>query len=243
MSLQEELYDFPYHFLPDAKTPTLSRTLDWGLKYWACVRHVADMVRELHPTTMLDVGCGDGRLLAELRSNVPERAGVDTSFRAVQMARALVPGADFHVGSASDLKGKFDLVTCIHTLEHIQPDECTGFVKTLADRLAPGGALIVAVPSVVRPVNPKHYQHFSEGTLRTILAPHFDVQSCQPIVANGNASRWAKRVIVNRFYTLNWTPAVSAVWQLHDRLIANATAANGEQWVALARPKRDNGNV
>lgn len=72
--------------------------------------------------SLLDVACGPGLLLKAARMRGVEPSGVDISEVAVAMARASVPEADVHVANAENLPfedGRFDLVTCIGSLERM----------------------------------------------------------------------------------------------------------------------------
>jgi SAM-dependent methyltransferase len=93
-------------------------------------------VAEVHPTRVLDVGCGDGRLASLYAA--PEVVCVDASAAAVEQASAR--GLDAQLGDARELPfadGSFDVVTCSHMLYHLpDPDRALGeFVRVLR----PGG--------------------------------------------------------------------------------------------------------
>lgn len=93
-------------------------------------------VAEVHPTRVLDVGCGDGRLASLFAA--PEVACVDASPPAVEQAAER--GLDAQVADARELPfpdGSFDVVTCNHMLYHLpDPDEALAeFVRVLR----PGG--------------------------------------------------------------------------------------------------------
>ncbi|HYJ79506.1 MAG TPA: methyltransferase domain-containing protein, partial [Longimicrobiaceae bacterium] len=146
-AMQDRAYAFPYHYLPgvDEGAVTVSRTLGWGLEYLTYMHLVRDAVAELRPQRLLDVGCGDGRMLEMLRGVVPVRVGVDPSERAIRFAQAFNPDAECVVGTAADVPGTFDVVTCVETLEHIPDAVLASFVAALAGKLGPGGVLVASV--------------------------------------------------------------------------------------------------
>ena len=94
---------------------------------------------------VLDVGCHDGGLLAQMPAE-DDRVGVDVDERALARAAAAHPGIRF-VHSAFErvgVEGAVDTFTMFHVLEHLpRPVEA---LRRLADLAAPGGRLVVEVP-------------------------------------------------------------------------------------------------
>jgi SAM-dependent methyltransferase len=126
-------------------------------------------VANLRPSSVLDVGCGDGYLLNRLADSLPNHAdllGVDLDNRAIAFARAFGCERRFDVIDARDIDEQFDVVTSIEVLEHVPDDETEEFCETLLRRVRPGGHLIITVPSDASDVTPKHWRHYNEGTLR-----------------------------------------------------------------------------
>jgi SAM-dependent methyltransferase len=82
---------------------------------------------------VLDLGCGTGRLLAEL--NPSKGVGVDISRRMVEVARSLHPNLEFHVGDIEDndfissLSGPFDVIVLSDTLGSL--DDCQTAISNL----------------------------------------------------------------------------------------------------------------
>jgi SAM-dependent methyltransferase len=99
-------------------------------KYGPFSRHVRriliNMIRPLDVTSTLDVGCGQGSLLTELKMEFPhlEPFGIDISTAAVELARRRVPDGEFWVMDIErDAPNKkCDLVICSEVLEHIPND-------------------------------------------------------------------------------------------------------------------------
>jgi SAM-dependent methyltransferase len=150
--------------------------------------HVVEFVRRLgrREGSVLDLGCGDGRLTLDLRGR--HIVGADVSRVALDRARRrleehdvelveLTPGAVMPFGDAT-----FDLVLLAETIEHVVD------VQTLlaeAHRVtAPGGEIAVTTPSHGRrtgvsmllrgfdrafdPLSP-HVRFFSRASLRGML--------------------------------------------------------------------------
>jgi ubiquinone/menaquinone biosynthesis C-methylase UbiE len=101
-------------------------------------------------TRVLDVGCGDGRHIAEAARRDCLAIGLDYDAAELRKARARIGGqrVDLVVGDASRLPFRsdaFDAVICTETLEHL-PDD-TGAMREIARLLRPGAPLLGAVPS------------------------------------------------------------------------------------------------
>jgi SAM-dependent methyltransferase len=99
---------------------------------------------------VLDVGCGDGRLLRLLGRRAPaiELHGIELPGPAADRA-ATVPGLHLHRGSLDDATypdGHFDLICLVHVLEHLP--EPGAALQRLARLLRPGGRLLLSFPNV-----------------------------------------------------------------------------------------------
>jgi SAM-dependent methyltransferase len=108
---------------------------------------MCELVKEQLPVhAFLDAGCGDGRYLAALRLDLPERiAGVDISERILSTARASVPDAEFRQANLEALPfgdGEFDLVLCSQVIEHVL--DARAAALELARVLQPSGVLILS---------------------------------------------------------------------------------------------------
>jgi SAM-dependent methyltransferase len=85
------------------------------------VRSIANRLRPVRGRDVLDIACGTGQWLGEMRQRGARVAGIDISSRAVEQCRMRLPDADIHEGVAESLPfadGRFDLVTCLGSLEH-----------------------------------------------------------------------------------------------------------------------------
>lgn len=101
----------------------------------------------LPPTTVLDVGCGTGRLLRAAATRWPDAQliGVDPAQGMVDVARHLTPGATIHRGLAEALPlpdASVDLALSTMSFHHWQ-DQTAG-VREIARILRPGGHFILA---------------------------------------------------------------------------------------------------
>lgn len=112
----------------------------------------ADAVRAIvsarHPRarTLLDVACGTGRHLEQLRASF-DVEGLDLDAGLLRVATARLPGVPLDVGDMRDvdLGRTFDIVTCLFSsIGYMQTREDLGRAAgMLARHLAPGGVLVV----------------------------------------------------------------------------------------------------
>ena len=102
---------------------------------------------DVHPRTVLDVGCATGGFLAEARADGWRGVGVEMSAAAAAVARDhlgldVMHGDVFAPGLPS---AGFGLVTMWHVLEHVTEPAST--LERAADLLAPGGRLFLELPN------------------------------------------------------------------------------------------------
>ena len=108
---------------------------------------------ERHPLagrSALDVGCGAGLLAEPLARLGASVTGVDAAPENIAAARDHAAGQglaiDYRSGELAALNlPRFDLVTSMEVIEHVA--DPAAFVQALADRLAPGGLMILSTPN------------------------------------------------------------------------------------------------
>lgn len=96
-----------------------------------------------------DVGCGAGLLAEPLCRLGGAVTAIDAAPENIQAARIHAEGQgleiDYRVGGVEMLDGRYHLITTLEVLEHVRDPRT--FIGHLAERLEPGGMLILSTPN------------------------------------------------------------------------------------------------
>lgn len=138
------------------------------------------LLGEASPRTVVDLGCGTGRLLAQLGEYMPKvrRVGVDIAARQIELARRSDPAAGWYVldldqespDVPEELAGACDAIVAAELVEHLDhPQRLLRSARRLA---APGARLILSTQSgQVRETELRvgHRRHFSAAEMSELL--------------------------------------------------------------------------
>jgi len=105
----------------------------------------AGLVSSFAPATVLDAGCGTGRVAIELAHRGIDVVGVDLDPAMLEVARRKAPDLDWrHADLATlDLGRRFDLVVMAgNVLLFVAPGTEAAIVERMAAHLSPGGRLV-----------------------------------------------------------------------------------------------------
>ncbi|PKL38692.1 MAG: hypothetical protein CVV41_22185 [Candidatus Riflebacteria bacterium HGW-Riflebacteria-1] len=234
--LQNDLYRLPYHYLPqirDGGDFVRHQSLRWGFAYLCYLHHIAAIIAQEKPRTLLDAGCGDGRLISLVSQHTAglKLTGLDNNNRAVAMAQALNPEQRFICGALADVKETFSFVSCIEVLEHIPDDRVASFISDLVARTEPGGKLLIGVPTNNKPMSAKHHRHYDRATLIEQLATEshgLQIDSCE-FIFNGNDPlyRFYTKLSENRFWFISVRLFENLMWKRVWTKLRYAEPCNG----------------
>jgi ubiquinone/menaquinone biosynthesis C-methylase UbiE len=171
----------------DARNP-IARWLVGGF-----LKAVCELVEQAAPRTILEVGCGEGRLAHELLARLPAKAAPErylaTDVALDRVSRGLDPRIEFQAASIYELPfaaRSFDLVLCCEVLEHLhEPARGLAEVARVADRHVllstpwePTWRILnVARGKYLRDLGntPGHVQHFSRRALVRLATRELEV--------------------------------------------------------------------
>jgi SAM-dependent methyltransferase len=162
---------------------------------------------------ILDAGCGSGRNLVEL-SRFGTAVGLEPSSRGAEVARERGVGKVVMAGIASMPfdASRFDLITCLDVLEHIEDDR--GALRELRRVARPEGVLLLTVPAYPR-----------------LWSSHDEL--------NRHCRRYTRPELLERAAEAGWQPLrtthfnalllpVAAAWRLGERLATNEAPPTSE---------------
>jgi SAM-dependent methyltransferase len=157
---------------------------------------------------VLDIGCGRGITLSQLKEDGWETSGVEISETAAAHARSVL-GDTIFVGdvlAAPWPPDSFDVINIWHVLEHL-PDPA-GVLSKCRTLLRTGGLLIVAVPNFesfqARFAGPhwfhldvpRHYWHWGTNALGALLEKHgFAVRETSHFSLEQNPYGWIQSIL------------------------------------------------
>lgn len=236
---RDDDHAFPLHHVPRLNdghyTPIYFAP--GGHVYLSYLEHALARLAVREWQSLIDVGCGQGRLVAMLHERFPKRAivGVDSSPRAIALARALVPDAEFHAGDIAGLVGEtFDVATCMETLAAVEPALLPGFAAALRRLLNDGGTLLVTVPSTRMPAVGTR-QHFTAATLEAALGPRFRLERMEYLNRRDLLTRLAEKVLFNRYFAVTDKRALQYFYRHYRRHCTATTERRGERILGIFR--------
>lgn len=240
--MQDSQYREPYHHFV-SMDGNFYKMLDWGLSYYGYISRVIHHIniRKEAMEKIADVGCGDGKLLFELSSKYPKIMfyGYDLSLKAINFAKAYsfgFPNLEFKAEDFSNSEiENFDVITCIETMEHIPDEVIPGFTSMLRGKISNNGILIITVPTVVVPLNKKHYRHYNEAILSSQLSGKFKVVHFE-WVHDGSGSKIIRFLLVNRFYILRFEPIRRMLINIYNKMYLITDNKKGEHLLAICEP-------
>jgi cyclopropane fatty-acyl-phospholipid synthase-like methyltransferase len=126
------------------------RYFEWASSFQTpAMRWVDDLLARLeNGSDVLDLGCGRGVPFTRRLSERHRVTGVDISPRQIELARTLVPEAEFVQADATSLEqpsASLDAVVSLFMFGHVPREEQGPLVDRIAGWLRPGGLLLTTM--------------------------------------------------------------------------------------------------
>lgn len=234
---QTSQYKFPYHWLPNISDlgVVAGRSMQWALEYCGYMTIVAEEIRKVQGESVIDIGCGDGRLGSFLSDQRElSYVGVDISGDAIAFASIFNPLGRYYCAQPCEIQDRFDVAVAVEVLEHIPDETLPEFLADIRSVLNPDGVFIVSVPTTVRNVHPKHFRHYDE----TLLAEQLSAAGFLPIkmyrVHRDNVlARACQIALTNRFFSLNPSRLTKLIWAVYAKYCLLADCSDGAHIIAI----------
>ncbi len=209
---------------------------------------------------VLDVGCGSGNFLSELKGLGWRAYGIDPSPIAVRVAgeRGFMEVRQGYIESADYEPSSFDAVTMFHVFEHVPNPHPV--LEAIHAALKSGGVIIIGVPHFKSFGSwlygkrwaglsfPLHYFHYDRASLAALLEKHgFAVERVAYANLLSDAFVSSPEGIYNLYkgykpprWTYGFWQALNRLFGIADYLFGNCLAqwfACGSQITVVARKK------
>ena len=158
--VQENEYAFPYHYVTEFHDDRFRQHFvdTWGINYALTIEFMIDRVNKFGPSSVIDIGFGDGR------------------WKASWIFTRLWPG----------------LSVLMEVFEYIPLEEAVKFMKS-------GRGLGLLKP----------------GAKLMLTVPHFRVDEITPFEKRGLSRRVLDKVLCNRWFVLNNSRLLRAIYRYH----------------------------
>ena len=220
---QDSLYNFPYHYLPEnieQKITKPFRVHYWLYDYLFMVNYLINRVNQFQFENLLDFGCGDGRLINDLKKiKIRNIYGYEISEQAALFFNAFNSGTKLikNLKELSDYNNFFDIIIFSEVIEHIPDGQIKENIDAIYESLKNNGFLIITAPSENYPVHNKHYRHYNlEKLLKSFDMSKFELIDKKFLFKKNIFKTFFRKIFFNRYFLINSNLLFKAFYYLNN---------------------------
>lgn len=193
-------------------------------------KYKVDIIRRVVPVStkrLLEYGCGIGRNIPYLLRAFPDATitGSDISAASLEIACKENPGIEFFIEQTDTASGDpFEVIIIAGVFHHIPVNERPAVMKTLFQRLAPGGTIVIFEHNPFNPVTRKIFNDCPYDRDAVLLKPSELKKLLEDAVLSMRRSA----------YCLFVPPSLAALFPLEAKLAW--LPLGGQYWVKATRP-------
>jgi 2-polyprenyl-3-methyl-5-hydroxy-6-metoxy-1,4-benzoquinol methylase len=222
INAQDNEYWFPYHYVAQFENNRFKYFFidTWSINYASTIEFLLKKIKSSSANRIVDIGCGDGRFSRELSLANPDSivVGIDYSKRAIALASAMNPDINNLQFQSIDITKEnnlslFDTAVLMEVFEHIPIESADIFISSVRSLLREGGMLYLTVPHENKPVEYKHFQHFSVQEIINYIQPYFEIVEIVPFERISWTRKLILKALSNRFFILNNQRLLSMIYR------------------------------
>ena len=207
---QDNLYNFPYHYLPQKLSDNIIKPFRvhfWLYDYILLINYLRKKITNFRHDKFLDFGCGDGRFINEFQKSTKNKLyGYEISDKACLFYKAFNPGSIL-INEFNELKKYehfFDAVNFSEVIEHIPDEKINENIEIIYKIMKKNAILTITAPSDNRAVTKKHYRHYNlNSLLKNFNKDKFEVIEKKFLFKSSIFKTIIRKIIFNRFFVIN----------------------------------------
>lgn len=148
--------------------------------------------------------------------------GIDYSERAIKLSQAMNYDIANLTFKRLDITNEiypdvFDVAVLMEVFEHIPLDKAEEFMRAVHNLLKRGGILHLTVPHENKPIQSKHFQHFSTNKITNYLNPYFEIEEVVPFEKISLLRTFVLKILRNKLFILRNQRLLSLIYRFYKK--------------------------